>query len=165
MRSLALIFFMAALPCMISACSSQPDLPDNEQDNGKIDDSKNVETMKAHTIKLTIGDKILTATPADNSSAKAFVELLAKGAITVEMEDYANMEKVGTIGTTLPRNDKPMTTEPGDLILYQGHYLTIYYEKNSYTLTLLGKINNVNQEELKRVLGKGNVTVTLSLEE
>ena len=121
--------------------------------------------MESNTIKLAIeGGKTFTATLADNSSAQALKEQLAKGSITVEMEDYANMEKVGSLGISLPRTDRPTTTGPGDIILYQGHNFVIYYDANSWSFTRLGKINNATQADLKAALGRGDVTVTLSLE-
>lgn len=120
--------------------------------------------METNVIKLTVnGGKTFTATLVDNSSTQALIELLEKGPVTIDMEDYANMEKVGPIGRTLPRNDKPTTTDPGDLILYQGRYFVIYYDNNSWDLTRLGKIDGATQAELKSALGKGNVTVTISL--
>ena len=97
------------------------------------------------------------------SSTRALKALLAEGDLTIEMEDYARMEKVGPIGTTLPRNDEQISTVPGDLILYQGRYFVIYYGRNSYSLTRLGKIDNVSESELKAALGDGDVTVTLAL--
>lgn len=126
---------------------------------------QNKTNMENNTIKLTIeGGRTSTATLVDNSSTQALKEQLAKGNITVEMEDYANMEKVGSLGIRLPRNDKQTTTGPGDIILYQGHNLVIYYDTNSWSFTRLGKINNASQADLKAALGKGDVTVTLSLE-
>lgn len=117
-----------------------------------------------NTIKLTIeGGQTFTATLVDNSSTQALKEQLAKGDITIEMEDYAHMEKVGSLGIRLPRNDRQTTTAPGDLILYQGHNLVIYYDTNSWNFTRLGKIDNASQAELKAALGKGDVRVTLSL--
>ena len=121
--------------------------------------------MENYVIKLTVeGGKAFTATLEDNSSTRALMEQLAKGNITVKMEDYANMEKVGSLGIRLPRNDKPITTKPGDIILYQGHNFVIYYDTNSWSLTKLGKINNVSQTELRKILGKSDVTVTISME-
>jgi len=115
-------------------------------------------------IKLTVnGQTTLTATLVDNSSAAALIELLKKNPLTIEMRDYGNMEKVGAIGTTLPRNDEQITTSPGDIILYQGNALVIYYAPNSWNFARLGKIDNITQNELKAVLGEGNVTVTLAL--
>lgn len=80
------------------------------------------------------------------------------------MSDYGNMEKVGPIGQSLPRNDEHITTSPGDLILYQGSNLVIYYATNTYTFTRLGRIDNVEEDELRTALGEGSVTVTLSLD-
>ena len=118
--------------------------------------------METNTIKLTVGDKTFTATLVDNSSTQALKDLLAKGDVTIEMEDYANMEKVGPIGTNLPRNDRQTTTSAGDLILYQGKYFVIYYDTNSWNFTRLGKIDGVSGKELLEALGRGNVTVILS---
>ena len=113
--------------------------------------------------KLTINSQTeLTATMVDNSSVEALIELLKKNPLTIEMRDYGNMEKVGAIGTTLPRNDEQITASPGDIILYQGNALVIYYAPNSWNFTRLGKIDNITQDELKTVLGDGDVTVTLS---
>ena len=130
-----------------------------------FNDNQNKTNMESNTIRLTIeGGRTFTATLVDNSSTQALKEQLAKGSITVEMEDYASMEKVGSLGISLPRNDRPTTTGPGDLILYQGHNFVIYYDKNSWNFTKLGKIDNATQPELKAALGKGDVKVTLSLE-
>lgn len=124
----------------------------------------NTNDMDTNTIQLTVGGKRFTATLADNSSARALKELLEKGELVIEMEDYANMEKVGALPAGLPRNDKQISTSAGDLILYQGRYFVIYYDSNSWSLTRLGKIEGVTPGELKSALGKGNVTVKLSLE-
>lgn len=119
---------------------------------------------EAGTMNIKVGDTVLTAALEDNSSAEGLKNLLANGPLTINMSDYANMEKVGPIGTNLPRNDQNTVTSAGDLILYLGSSFVIYYDTNEWNFTRLGRINNVNQEELKRLLGDGNVTVTLSLE-
>lgn len=135
------------------------------QEQQGVSNNQNNTQMENNTIKLTIeGGKTFTATLVENSSTRALKEQLAKGDIIVEMEDYANMEKVGSLGIKLPRNDRQTTTGPGDIILYQGHNLVIYYDTNSWNFTKLGKIDNVSQSDLKAALGKGDVRVTLSLE-
>ncbi len=105
----------------------------------------------------------LTATLADNSSAKAFYALLQKGSVTVDMHDYGSFEKVGPLPESLPRNDTQITTKAGDIILYQGNQITIYYDRNSWTFTRLGKVDNVTQAELKKILGSGNVTAVFTV--
>ena len=105
----------------------------------------------------------LNATLAENKSAIAFAELLKKGAVTVAMHDYGSFEKVGSLGSSLLRSDTQITTEAGDIILYQGNQITIYYDTNSWNFTRLGKINGVTQAELKAILGNGDVTAVFAL--
>lgn len=159
MKKLLLLWVFLPL-FAVTACGSdspEPERPDKEQNENQ---GNNMESDK---IKLTAGNKTFTATLADNSSGKALKELLAEGDITIDMRDYANMEKVGPLGKTLPRNDEQITTSAGDLILYHGNQFVIYYAPNTYSLTRLGKIENTTREELLSALGNGNVRVILSI--
>jgi len=115
---------------------------------------------------LQIGNTVWTATLEDNPSATAWKGLLAKGPLTVDMSDYGGFEKVGSIGTALAQTNRQITTRPGDIILYQGSSVTIYYDQNTWNFTLLGHIDGVTEAELRQVLqaGGGNVSVTFSLE-
>ncbi|MDE6740582.1 MAG: hypothetical protein K2K07_15975 [Lachnospiraceae bacterium] len=115
-------------------------------------------------MKVQIGESVFTATLAENSSVDALRELMADEPLTLNMSDYANMEKTADLGVTLPQNNEQMNTQAGDIILYQGRTLTIYYDTNSWSLTPIGKIDDVDAEELRKALGDGDVTVTLSLE-
>lgn len=107
----------------------------------------------------------------NNSSAAAFYELLKKGSVTISMHDYGSFEKVGSLGKTLPRNDTQITTSAGDIILYQGNQITIYYDTNSWNFTRLGKVVStssttaINKAELKKILGKGDVTAVFEIAE
>lgn len=112
---------------------------------------------------LTVGETTFVAEFSDNSSAEALKDLLSDAPLTLQLHDYGNFEKVGSLGHNLPRNDEPITTEAGDLILYQGNQLCVYYAENSWNFTRLGKIQNATPDELKAALGTGDVTVTLSL--
>lgn len=122
---------------------------------------------KSMKIKISItsdsGKHTLTATLENNSSGVAFYELLQKSPVTVKMHDYGNFEKVGSLPKSLPRNDKQITTSVGDIILYQGNQLTIYYDTNSWNFTKLGKVDGIHQNELKSILGKGDVTATFDI--
>ena len=90
-------------------------------------------------------------------------ELLADGPLSVEMRDYNRMERVGPLGADLPANDEWIDAQAGDLILYQGNQLVIYYGVNSWSLTRLGRIEGVGAGELRDILGGGDVRVTLSM--
>lgn len=135
-------------------------------DSTKDDVSDWLDTLpiseKEHETKMNIevNGHLLTATLADNSSAKAFAELIKSEPLTINMSDYANFEKVGKLPENLPRNDEQITTEAGDIILYQGNQITIYYDENTWNFTRIGKINNITQTELKEILGTGSVSVT-----
>ncbi len=147
MKTSALLLFLALTLSAAEACSAE----------------ENEKTIKSNTMNIQIGDRVLTATLVDNSSVDALIKLLSEGPLIIEMRDYGKMEKVGALGTELPRNDESITTEAGDIILYQGSALVIYYEPNTWSFTRLGKIDNMTRDELKKVLGEGSVTVTLSL--
>ena len=82
----------------------------------------------------------------------------------MDMHDYGSFEKVGALPWTIERNDKNISTEPGDVILYQGNQITIYYDENSWSFTRLAKIRETSKKELLEVLGDGSVTVRFSLE-
>jgi len=135
--------------------------PTEEVESEADQDNSNV--METNLMNIEIGDVVLTATLVENSSVDALKEALLEGPITVDMRDYGSMENVGPLGMDLPRNDQQITTEAGDIILYQGSALVIYYAPNSWNFTRLGKINDVSADELREVLGTGNVTITLSL--
>jgi len=148
------------------ACSGENDVSNSvSEGNGadKMTIEKPDENVSSDKMNIKIGEKVLTVSLADNSSVDALKASLAKAPITVEMRDYGNMEKVGTLGQDFPTNDESITTEAGDVILFRGSALVIYYAPNSWNFTRLGKIDNVSAEELKAILGEGNVTVTLTL--
>ena len=151
-----LSFAVLSLVLLAAACARQPLGTEGTATTG--------DTM---SITITIDNgkstSTLSATLADNKSAAAFAELLKKGAVTVAMHDYGSFEKVGDLPTSLPRTDTPITTEPGDIILYQGNQITIYYDTNHWNFTRLGKITGKTQDELKAILGSGDVTAVFAL--
>ncbi len=166
MKKKVILLFFATMFLVAGACSGEDDDSGSVSNEDKTENEtpETTEDMTAtEKMNITIGDKILTVTLADNSSVTALKEALSEAPITINMRDYGNMEKVGSLGRDFPTNDESITTEPGDVILYQGNALVIYYAPNSWSFTRLGKIDDVTQEELKAILGEGNVTVTLSL--
>lgn len=149
-----------------SAEINQPSQTDDGSQSGESSQAKEETEEEKETnymLDIQIGDKTLTATLENNSSAEALKELLSKGSLTLQMSDYGGMEKTAALPESLPRNDQSIKTEAGDLILYQGNIITIYYDTNSWSLTRLGKINGITKSELQSILGKGDVTVTFSI--
>jgi len=118
----------------------------------------------APMLVLEVGERRFYASLEDNDSARAFIEQLSPEAIEVEMQDYGGFEKVGALPWALPRSDEEITTRPGDVILYQGDRITLYYGQNTWSLTRLARIGNVTGEELLEALGDGAVTIRFWLE-
>ena len=116
-------------------------------------------------ITIDVNGNKLTAALADSTAAKELAEKLKSGSVTVTLNEYGGFEKIGDLPWSLTKSDKQVSTEPGDIMLYQGDQMTIFYNSNSWSYTKLGHIENTTQEELKTVFGEGDVTVTLSLKE
>lgn len=152
-----LISMILAVLCIAAACALDAGGGKGAQ-TAKTETEGRTGTMK---ITITVNGRTLAASLYDNSSARALVALLQKGAVTIEMHDYGNFEKVGELPESLPRNDKQTSTDAGDLILYQGKSFVIYYDKNSWNFTPLGKLESIAKAELKALLGTGNITAVL----
>ena len=133
-------------------------------------DPEDTEEMMANALRPTaslvmeVNGKIYYPDLMDNSSAEAFFKKLKEGKLVVDLHDYGSFEKVGALPWNLPRNDEKITTVPGDIILYQGNQITIYYDENTWEFTRLAKIHDVSKDELLDVFGEGDVTVSFWLE-
>lgn len=136
---------------------SQPSVSQPESSQSAGDASSEEDAM----LKITVGDQEFLASFEDNSSAREFQALLAQGPLTIQMEDYGGFEQVGALGSTLTRNDQRITTQPGDVILYQGNQITIYYGTNTWSFTRLARITDLTG--LTEALGTDTVQVTFSL--
>lgn len=101
----------------------------------------------------------------ENSSAAALAVKLSSGPMEIALRDYGSFEKVGPLPWKLPQNDKRITTAPGDVILYQGDQITIYYDENTWSFTKLAHIDGVTREDLLNAFGDGSVTVRFSVEQ
>ncbi|MDE6553408.1 MAG: hypothetical protein K2K98_10735 [Muribaculaceae bacterium] len=114
-------------------------------------------------ISLTVGEKTMTATLVDNAATRELQALLDKGPITIQMNDYGGFEKVGALPQSFTTSNSQITTEPGDIMLYQGNNMVIFYGTNSWSYTRLGKIDGATSENLRQFLGSGNISLTVSL--
>ncbi len=123
---------------------------------------KNIKKEESEAMLLEVNGYTFEVELENNTSAKALKEYVSKEKRTLSLDDYGNFEKVGDLGITLPRNDETITTKEGDLILYLGNKLCLYYNQNTWDFTKLGHIKDTTH--LKEVLGKGSVQVTLLME-
>lgn len=113
---------------------------------------------------IRVGDMPFSIDMEDNSSAKEFVDKVNHGGLTVDLHDYGGFEKVGDLPWELPTNDEEITTRPGDLILYQGNKITVYYGENTWNFTKLGHLNATPEEIMETFGGKDDITAEFFVE-
>lgn len=123
------------------------------------------ETEEITKMYLTINGNKLEVALAENSSVDALVEILKQGDITFTAEENGNFEMYGDIGHSLTTNDKSISAQAGDIILYAGRYLCLFFGSNTYSYTQIGKINGYSASRLRTLLGadRGSIQVTVSL--
>ena len=174
-RLLSLILFLA-LAVLCAGCGGVPaqstptpnteteaETPSTENDpQARIDETEETNMTKA--LHLSINDAEVAVDWEDNKSVAALTELVSSEPLTVQMSMYGGFEQVGSLGMSLPRNDSQTTTQAGDIVLYSGNQIVIFYGSNSWAYTRLGKVADQSEAEMKALLGGSNVTVTLSWE-
>ncbi len=137
--------------------SSEQESAENMQLKAK---SKDAEPM----LQMKIGENPVTVEWEENESVEALKELCLNAPLMIQMYMYGGFEQVGPIGQSLPREDSQTTTQAGDIVLYSGSQIVVFYGSNSWAYTRLGRIADKSATELKDLLGNGDVTVTLTWE-
>lgn len=115
------------------------------------------------SIWMKIGDEPVAVAWEDNESARGLKELLREQPLSIQMSMYGGFEQVGSLGTSLTREDERTTTQAGDIVLYSGNQIVVFYGSNSWAYTRLGRITDKSAGELEELLGNGDVTITLEL--
>ncbi len=147
---------------------SETSLPEEPQDpSGENDPEEDPGEGEGEiaVLYLIINGKSAALTLDGNQAVTTLVERLREGDLTFEADDYGGFEKVGSLGFSLPRSDRSIRTQAGDVMLYQGSQLVLFYGANSWSYTRIGRIEGLSQAELEGFLsaGQGRVSVTLSL--
>ena len=141
-----------------SPAESKPEETQSEKSKETEEDP----TVKTLTMK--IGGTTVAVDWEENESVAALTELVKDKPLTIQMSMYGGFEQVGSIGTSLPRNDAQTTTRAGDIVLYSGDQIVVFYGSNSWAYTRLGHITDKTAAQMKDLLGNGNVTIELSPE-
>ncbi len=119
--------------------------------------------LSENQIHITVGEQSFIVRLEDNESAAALRDLLKDGDRTISASNYGGFEKVCQLGTSLPRNDVQTTTSAGDVMLYSGNQIVIFYGSNSWAYTRLGKVEDMKAEELEQILSGPETEISLSL--
>ena len=165
---------VCAFAALLSGCADSrrtedPESQSSGSDSDKVQEVqaaeqnvKEEETMDRKMI-VEVGGKHFTATLEDNKAAETLAEMMQEDPVTIQMSDHGGFEKVGDLGTDLPTSNRQTTTQAGDIVLYQGNQIVIFYGSNSWSYTRLGRIDDLTGWETAP--GDGDVTVTFALEE
>ena len=121
------------------------------------------EAPAAAQLTLSVDGESLDVVWEDNDSVAALQGLVESQPLEIQMSMYGGFEQVGSIGADLPRSDEQTTTQAGDIVLYQGNQIVIFYGSNSWAYTRLGHIEGKNAEELEQLLGEHDVALTLEV--
>ena len=137
-----------------------------ETDNQSVesDTSSDDTGIGEKTMIMKIGDIKVNVDWEDNQAVEALRNMAEDGDVTIQMSMYGGFEQVGSIGQSLPRDDKQTTTSSGDVVLYSGNQMVVFYGSNSWSYTRLGHISDKNTEDMTDLLSNGDVTITISIE-
>ena len=117
------------------------------------------EREEQEEMQMKVGGTVVAGEWEHNESVEA--RRAEDHPLTVEMSMYGGFEQVGSLGQSLPRNDVQTTTSAGDIVLYSGNQIVVFYGSNSWAYTRLGRVSDKTAEELTALLGNGDVTITI----
>jgi hypothetical protein len=157
-----LIITLVILMAFLTACSGADETPESEIPDNNTQSAE--EDSEMASITMRINNEEVMVTWENNESVKALAELASESPLVIDTSMYGGFEQVGSIGTTLPSSDVNTTTKPGDIVLYTGSNIVVFFGSNTWDYTKLGHIENRNAAELKDLLGGNNVKITFSAE-
>ena len=128
------------------------------------DESAEDEAIGDSSMTMKIGDTKVNVDWEDNQAVERLQDMAEDGNIPIQMSMYGGFEQVGSIGQSLPRDDKQTTTRSGDIVLYSGNQMVVFYGSNSWSYTRLGHISDKNEAEMADLLSQGDVKITISAE-
>ena len=165
MKKRVLLSGVAALVLVSGMCMSGYNIHQSLAETTDQAQSATQETTvetEAIVMQMRISDTPVTVEWEDNESVEALRALCAEEPLEIQMSMYGGFEQVGSLGEALPRDDVQTVTQSGDIVLYTGSQLVVFYGSNSWAYTRLGHIVDQSEEDMARLLGNGNVVITIS---
>lgn len=162
----AVTLVLVASGCMMGAAKApkeQVAAASSETKAGGTESTNDTNKEEDDMLHVSIGDTKVSIEWEDNESVDALAELVADKPLSVQMTRYGGFEQVGSLGTTLPRHDVQTTTTSGDIVLYAGNQIVVFYGSNSWTYTRLGHVTDLTAAEMGELLGSKDVVVTISV--
>lgn len=158
---------LSALLLLCACGAGQEQLPSQTREPAPVSGGQDRDADTVHEeeeMKLSIDNTEVPVIWEDNDSVQALRELVLEGALSISMSMYGGFEQVGAIGQSITRADAHTTARTGDIMLYSGDQIVIFYGSNSWVYTRLGHVD-LSAEEMTALLGSGSVKIKLSLGE
>lgn len=167
MKKGSLLVALVITAIAITACGCQSESTNNAtskavNDNTTQEVSVSDNGQVSEDMKMSINGTMVNVAWEQNESVEALKQLVAQKPLTINMSMYGGFEQVGSIGQNLPKNDVQTTTSAGDIVLYSGNQIVVFYGSNSWAYTRLGKITDKSASQMKELLGNGDVTITFT---
>lgn len=122
-----------------------------------------VTSVAGKKIILKVGDNTLSMTLVDNAATRRLWKLCQSGDVTLRMHEYGGFEMVGTLPESLPTSNVRLSTTVGDVVLYNGNRLVVFFGSNTWSYTRIGRIENATPEGVRSFFGGDNVGVKLNV--
>ena len=135
----------------------------NKQETQAQSVEQTEQTEQTSALQMTIGGTSVSVVWEDNDAVQALKELCKDQPLTIAMSMYGGFEQVGSIGTALPQNDMQTTTSAGDIVLYSGDQMVVFYGSNTWAYTRLGHISDQSADGMAELLSNGDTVITVSL--
>lgn len=171
-QAIALLLLFSAVSCGTQEATRTPDPTPIASPSEPVNTTEpNVESPEGgmpimeKNLQLSIDGTVVSVAWEDNASVDALKALVSSGPLTIELSMYGGFEQVGSLGTRLPSSDRETVTQAGDIVLYASDRIVIFYGSNAWSYTRLGKVTDRTAAEMEELLGNGDVTITISMQE
>ena len=164
-RRILLISFMLILAFALAGCGGSDPASSEEARQTQQTQDQTKAPAEADQLLLEVNDQILEVELEENEAAEALAKLAGEDGLKLDLTEYGGFEKVGQLPQSLPASDQQIDTSPGDIVLYQGDQISLFYGENSWSYTRLGHMKGVSAGQLQDLLGDGDISVTLKKSE
>ena len=166
-KKLIVLLSCVLLLLMLSACkkAQQQSALQPETQAAEKTTEKGSERNMEQSLRLLIDGTEVQVAWEKNATVKALCDLAAKGPLHIKTSMYGGFEQVGALGAALLHEDRHITTKPGDIMLYSGNQIVLFFGENSWSYTRLGKITGQSEQALASLLGNEHATINIFLED
>lgn len=167
MKKRVLLSLFLSMGVLLTACSGQvsdantaAEPPKTAPESEKTAEGEET-TEQPETLVLSINGTVLDVQWEENETVSELIAYVQNENIMVNTTRYGGFEQVGSLPRSFSRNDAQMITGPGDIVLYSGNQLVLFFGSNSWSYTKLGHIKGMSAEELSELLGADSAIVEL----